>query len=167
MTTTQCHSFADDSVYLFTVNHPQHKSQVEIFRFVEEDTLIHLKSITHPLLYRYVLYNKPYTVLPFFSLDDPCMICISLIYHLFQCEWHCCGRSRELLRHKWSLFYQWCTTLSDYHAGSILVWSGVLQSRGSEGGSRWLSVLKWHQHITWQTVSSYQQSLMMCKAYFF
>ncbi|XP_053182606.1 serum paraoxonase/arylesterase 2-like [Scomber japonicus] len=41
----------DDSVYLFTVNHPQHKSQVEIFRFVEEDTLIHLKSITHPLLY--------------------------------------------------------------------------------------------------------------------
>ncbi|XP_040900313.1 serum paraoxonase/arylesterase 2-like [Toxotes jaculatrix] len=42
---------ADDSVYLFVVNHPQHKSQVEIFRFVEEDTLIHLKTITHPLLH--------------------------------------------------------------------------------------------------------------------
>lgn len=42
---------ADDSVYLFVVNHPQHKSQVEIFRFVEEDTLVHLKTITHPLLH--------------------------------------------------------------------------------------------------------------------
>ncbi|XP_039974806.1 serum paraoxonase/arylesterase 2-like isoform X2 [Xiphias gladius] len=41
----------DDSVYLFVVNHPQHKSQVEIFRFVEEDTLVHLKTITHPLLH--------------------------------------------------------------------------------------------------------------------
>ncbi|KAM7383641.1 hypothetical protein PAMP_003276 [Pampus punctatissimus] len=41
----------DDSVYLFTVNHPQHKSQVEIFRFVEENTLVHLKTITHPLLH--------------------------------------------------------------------------------------------------------------------
>ncbi|XP_067457916.1 serum paraoxonase/arylesterase 2-like [Thunnus thynnus] len=42
---------ADDSVYLFTVNHPQHKSQVEIFHFVEENTLEHLKTITHPLLH--------------------------------------------------------------------------------------------------------------------
>ncbi|XP_037532962.1 serum paraoxonase/arylesterase 2 [Nematolebias whitei] len=42
---------ADDSVYLFVVNHPHHKSQVEIFRFVEEDTLVHLKTIKHPLLY--------------------------------------------------------------------------------------------------------------------
>ncbi|CAK6960478.1 serum paraoxonase/arylesterase 2-like [Scomber scombrus] len=41
----------DDSVYLFTVNHPQHKSQVEIFRFVEDDTLVHLKTIAHPLLH--------------------------------------------------------------------------------------------------------------------
>nr|XP_046255637.1 serum paraoxonase/arylesterase 2-like isoform X2 [Scatophagus argus] len=42
---------ADDSVYLFVVNHPQHKSQVEIFHFVQEDTLVHLKTITHPLLH--------------------------------------------------------------------------------------------------------------------
>uniref|UniRef100_A0A3Q0SSS2 Paraoxonase n=1 Tax=Amphilophus citrinellus TaxID=61819 RepID=A0A3Q0SSS2_AMPCI len=42
---------ADDSVYLFVVNHPQHSSQVEIFRYVEKDTLIHLKTIKHPLLY--------------------------------------------------------------------------------------------------------------------
>ncbi|KAM9309621.1 serum paraoxonase/arylesterase 2-like [Pholidichthys leucotaenia] len=42
---------ADDSVYLFVINHPQHKSQVEIFRYVEEDTLLHLKTIMHPLLH--------------------------------------------------------------------------------------------------------------------
>ncbi|TDH11969.1 hypothetical protein EPR50_G00066070 [Perca flavescens] len=42
---------ADDSVYLFVVNHPHHKSQVEIFHFVEENTLVHLKTITHPLLH--------------------------------------------------------------------------------------------------------------------
>uniref|UniRef100_A0A3P9MFY6 Paraoxonase n=1 Tax=Oryzias latipes TaxID=8090 RepID=A0A3P9MFY6_ORYLA len=42
---------ADDSIYVFVVNHPEHKSQVEIFRFVEEDTLMHLKTITHPLLH--------------------------------------------------------------------------------------------------------------------
>lgn len=47
--------FADDSVYLFVVNHPQHKSQVEIFHFVGENTLVHLKTITHPLLHKYVL----------------------------------------------------------------------------------------------------------------
>uniref|UniRef100_UPI0037E84531 serum paraoxonase/arylesterase 2-like n=1 Tax=Semicossyphus pulcher TaxID=241346 RepID=UPI0037E84531 len=41
----------DDSVYLFVVNHPQHKSQIEIFHFVEEDTLVHLKTVTHPLLH--------------------------------------------------------------------------------------------------------------------
>ncbi|XP_038567669.1 serum paraoxonase/arylesterase 2-like isoform X3 [Micropterus salmoides] len=45
---------ADDSVYLFVVNHPQHKSQVEIFHFVQENTLVHLKTITHPLLHRYI-----------------------------------------------------------------------------------------------------------------
>ncbi|XP_037310733.1 serum paraoxonase/arylesterase 2-like isoform X1 [Pungitius pungitius] len=42
---------ADDSVYLFVVNHPQQKSQVEIFHFVQENTLVHLKTITHPLLH--------------------------------------------------------------------------------------------------------------------
>ncbi|XP_037641180.1 serum paraoxonase/arylesterase 2-like isoform X2 [Sebastes umbrosus] len=42
---------ADDAVYLFVVNHPQHKSQVEIFHFVQDDTLVHLKTITHPLLH--------------------------------------------------------------------------------------------------------------------
>ncbi|XP_035528653.1 serum paraoxonase/arylesterase 2-like isoform X1 [Morone saxatilis] len=42
---------ADDSVYLFVVNHPEQKSQVEIFHFVQENTLVHLKTITHPLLH--------------------------------------------------------------------------------------------------------------------
>ncbi|XP_076016769.1 serum paraoxonase/arylesterase 2-like [Genypterus blacodes] len=41
----------DNSVYLFVVNHPQHTSQIEIFRFVEDDTLVHLKTIIHPLLH--------------------------------------------------------------------------------------------------------------------
>lgn len=50
--------FADDSVYLFVVNHPQHKSQVEIFHFDGENTLVHLKTITHPLLHKYVLYQS-------------------------------------------------------------------------------------------------------------
>lgn len=49
-------------MYLFVVNHPQHRSQVEIFHFVQETTLVHLKTITHPLLHRYVLYNKPFRV---------------------------------------------------------------------------------------------------------
>uniref|UniRef100_A0A8C2YYV7 Paraoxonase n=2 Tax=Cyclopterus lumpus TaxID=8103 RepID=A0A8C2YYV7_CYCLU len=41
-----------DDVYLFVVNHPQHKSQVEIFNFVQgKNTLVHLKTITHPLLH--------------------------------------------------------------------------------------------------------------------
>ncbi|XP_037532963.1 serum paraoxonase/arylesterase 2 [Nematolebias whitei] len=43
---------SDDAVYLFVVNHPQHKSQVELFKFVEEDfSLIHLKTIKHELLH--------------------------------------------------------------------------------------------------------------------
>ncbi|XP_059194726.1 serum paraoxonase/arylesterase 2-like [Centropristis striata] len=42
---------ADDSVYLFVVNHPEGKSQIEIFHFVEENTLVHLKTISHPLLH--------------------------------------------------------------------------------------------------------------------
>ncbi|XP_034084131.1 LOW QUALITY PROTEIN: serum paraoxonase/arylesterase 2-like [Gymnodraco acuticeps] len=53
---------ADDSVYLFVVNHPEHKSQVEIFHLVQEDTLVHLKTIAHPLLHRCVLYDQSLTV---------------------------------------------------------------------------------------------------------
>uniref|UniRef100_A0A3B4Z4R6 Paraoxonase n=1 Tax=Stegastes partitus TaxID=144197 RepID=A0A3B4Z4R6_9TELE len=41
---------ADDSIYVFVVNHPHSNSQIEIFRFAEEDTLVHLKTISHPLL---------------------------------------------------------------------------------------------------------------------
>ncbi|KAG7474524.1 serum paraoxonase/arylesterase 2-like [Solea senegalensis] len=42
----------DDEIYLFVVNHPQHKSQVEVFRFVEDDhSLVHLNTIKHELLY--------------------------------------------------------------------------------------------------------------------
>ncbi|XP_023275516.1 serum paraoxonase/arylesterase 2-like [Seriola lalandi dorsalis] len=43
---------SDDTIYLFVVNHPQHKSQVEVFRFVEDDhSLVYLKTIKHELLY--------------------------------------------------------------------------------------------------------------------
>ncbi|XP_075067888.1 serum paraoxonase/arylesterase 2-like [Mixophyes fleayi] len=42
----------DDTVYLFVVNHPHHKSTVEIFKFAEEENiLVHLKTIKHKLLY--------------------------------------------------------------------------------------------------------------------
>lgn len=42
----------DDSVYLFVVNHPQHKSTVEIFKFAEEENfLLHLKTIRHSALH--------------------------------------------------------------------------------------------------------------------
>ncbi|XP_077158656.1 serum paraoxonase/arylesterase 2-like [Paroedura picta] len=42
----------DDSVYLFVVNHPQYKSTVEVFKYVEDDnSLVHLKTIKHDLLY--------------------------------------------------------------------------------------------------------------------
>ncbi|XP_053570044.1 serum paraoxonase/arylesterase 2 isoform X2 [Bombina bombina] len=45
----------DDTVYLFVVNHPHYKSTVEIFKFLEEDNvLMHLKTIKHALLQRYV-----------------------------------------------------------------------------------------------------------------
>ncbi|XP_069815500.1 serum paraoxonase/arylesterase 2-like [Dendropsophus ebraccatus] len=41
----------DGTVYLFVVNHPQLRSIVEIFRFVEEEkSLLHLKSVEHELL---------------------------------------------------------------------------------------------------------------------
>ncbi|KAM7382753.1 hypothetical protein PAMP_002470 [Pampus punctatissimus] len=43
---------SDDTIYLFVVNHPQHKSQVELFKFEEEDhSLVHLKTIKHELLH--------------------------------------------------------------------------------------------------------------------
>ncbi|CAL8249475.1 unnamed protein product [Boreogadus saida] len=43
---------SDDTIYLFVVNHPEGRSQVELFRFIEEEnTLEHVKTITHELLY--------------------------------------------------------------------------------------------------------------------
>ncbi|CAL8248774.1 unnamed protein product [Lota lota] len=42
---------SDNTIYLFVVNHPEAKSQVEIFKFIEEDhTIVHLKTIKHALL---------------------------------------------------------------------------------------------------------------------
>lgn len=41
----------DNTIYLFVVNHPEYKSQVEIFKFIEEEnTIVHLKTIKHALL---------------------------------------------------------------------------------------------------------------------
>uniref|UniRef100_A0ABM5GNT2 Paraoxonase n=1 Tax=Pogona vitticeps TaxID=103695 RepID=A0ABM5GNT2_9SAUR len=41
----------DDTVYLFVVNHPQHKTVVERFKFMEDDnSLLHLNTIKHELL---------------------------------------------------------------------------------------------------------------------
>nr|XP_040021238.1 serum paraoxonase/arylesterase 2-like [Gasterosteus aculeatus aculeatus] len=43
---------SDDAIYLFVVNHPQQKSQIELFKFIEDDhSLEHLKTIKHELLY--------------------------------------------------------------------------------------------------------------------
>uniref|UniRef100_A0A8C7WYM6 Paraoxonase n=1 Tax=Oryzias sinensis TaxID=183150 RepID=A0A8C7WYM6_9TELE len=43
---------SDDSVFLFVVNHPQHKTQIELFKYKEEDrSLLHLKTIKHELLH--------------------------------------------------------------------------------------------------------------------
>ncbi|XP_068425957.1 serum paraoxonase/arylesterase 2-like [Clinocottus analis] len=43
---------SDDAIYLFVVNHPQHKSQIELFKYVDDDrSLVHLKTIKHELLY--------------------------------------------------------------------------------------------------------------------
>lgn len=58
-TSLTLHYFVDDSIYLFVVNHPQHKSKVEIFRLVEENTLEHLKTIVHPLLHKYTPRDQP------------------------------------------------------------------------------------------------------------
>ncbi|XP_076594133.1 serum paraoxonase/arylesterase 2-like [Chaetodon auriga] len=42
---------SDDTVYLFVVSHPQLKSQVEVFKFVEDDfSLVHLRTVKHELL---------------------------------------------------------------------------------------------------------------------
>ncbi|KAM4581215.1 serum paraoxonase/arylesterase 2-like [Odontesthes bonariensis] len=42
----------DDTVYLFVVNHPQHESQVELFKMMEDElSLVHLKTIKHELLH--------------------------------------------------------------------------------------------------------------------
>ncbi|XP_077455404.1 serum paraoxonase/arylesterase 2-like isoform X2 [Stigmatopora argus] len=42
----------DGTVHLFVVNHPQHKSQVELFTFVEEEfSLMHVKTFKHELLH--------------------------------------------------------------------------------------------------------------------
>ncbi|XP_030638443.1 serum paraoxonase/arylesterase 2 [Chanos chanos] len=42
----------DGSVYVFVVNHPNLKSQLEIFKFMEdEDALVYLKTIKHELLH--------------------------------------------------------------------------------------------------------------------
>ncbi|KAG8010148.1 Serum paraoxonase/arylesterase 2 [Nibea albiflora] len=42
----------DGTIYLFVVNHPHHKSQVEQFKFLEDDfSLLHVKTIKHELLY--------------------------------------------------------------------------------------------------------------------
>lgn len=54
-----CYFFAvslDGAIYVFVVNHPEGKSQVEIFRFVEEEnSLQYIKTIKHYLLKKYVL----------------------------------------------------------------------------------------------------------------
>ncbi|KAL0985272.1 hypothetical protein UPYG_G00154830 [Umbra pygmaea] len=42
----------ENSIYLFVVNHPQQKAQVEIFQFIEEDhSLVYVKTIKHELLH--------------------------------------------------------------------------------------------------------------------
>ncbi|KAG5271632.1 hypothetical protein AALO_G00182190 [Alosa alosa] len=42
----------DGSIYLFVVNHPHHKSQIEIFQlFEEKKSIVHLKTIKHNLLH--------------------------------------------------------------------------------------------------------------------
>ncbi|XP_022359033.1 serum paraoxonase/arylesterase 1 [Enhydra lutris kenyoni] len=40
----------DNTVYLLVVNHPDFKSTVELFKFQEEKSLLHLKTIKHKLL---------------------------------------------------------------------------------------------------------------------
>ncbi|XP_061574295.1 serum paraoxonase/arylesterase 2-like [Cololabis saira] len=43
---------SDNTVYLFVVNHPQYKTQVEVFKYVADTlSLVHLKTIKHELLH--------------------------------------------------------------------------------------------------------------------
>ncbi|XP_072506842.1 serum paraoxonase/arylesterase 2-like isoform X1 [Notamacropus eugenii] len=45
----------DDTVYLFVANHPESRSTVEIFKLEEEEnSLLHLKTLRHELLPRYI-----------------------------------------------------------------------------------------------------------------
>ncbi|XP_019949014.1 serum paraoxonase/arylesterase 2-like [Paralichthys olivaceus] len=42
----------DDTIYLFVVNHPQQQSQVEVFKYVEDNNfLVHVETIKHELLH--------------------------------------------------------------------------------------------------------------------
>lgn len=63
--------YTDDALYLFVVNHPRRNKQVEIFHFEGEDTLVHLKTITHPLLHRYTWHINHQ------QIDEHC-VCSSL-----------------------------------------------------------------------------------------
>uniref|UniRef100_A0A3Q1F3W8 Paraoxonase n=1 Tax=Acanthochromis polyacanthus TaxID=80966 RepID=A0A3Q1F3W8_9TELE len=70
----------DDNIYVFVVNHPHEASQVEIFRFVAEDTLEHLKTITHPLLHRYVLLHSHFSSAFFLCLLTTFIFCSVVLY---------------------------------------------------------------------------------------
>ncbi|XP_035971589.1 serum paraoxonase/arylesterase 1 isoform X2 [Halichoerus grypus] len=49
----------DNTVYLLVVNHPNFKSTVELFKFEEEEkSLLHLKTIRHKLLPKYVYISE-------------------------------------------------------------------------------------------------------------
>lgn len=85
----------------------------------QDDTLVHLKNVTHPLLHRCV---------PVRSTEWKLQLRLHNIFTSFQRQWRCCSRSRELLRHKQSLLPQRCTSFSDRHPGSRLVWRHLLQS---------------------------------------
>ncbi|XP_061771948.1 serum paraoxonase/arylesterase 2-like isoform X2 [Nerophis ophidion] len=74
---------ADGTVYLFVVNHPYGKSQVELFKFVEEEfSLLHLKTFQHGLLHnvndivalgvdRFYATNDHYLQHEFFKIIEP------------------------------------------------------------------------------------------------
>ncbi|XP_061919131.1 serum paraoxonase/arylesterase 2-like [Entelurus aequoreus] len=74
---------ADGTVYLFVVNHPYGKSQVELFKFVEEEfSLLHLKTFKHELLLnvndivalgvdRFYATNDHYFSHTFFKIIEP------------------------------------------------------------------------------------------------
>ncbi|XP_047453949.1 serum paraoxonase/arylesterase 2-like [Mugil cephalus] len=103
---------ADDTVYLFVVNHPQpQKSQIEIFRFVEEDTLVHLKTIKHPLLH---------------SVNDIVAVGVESFYATNDHFFHSDALSILLL----TLGLQWCDVVY-YSPGEVRVaFSGIQSSNG-------------------------------------